>query len=65
MIQVLHKFSPPGLTCNGGVERRLYDQSRLFKGVLLTKVAQELKEPDISWQVKLADTTKHPQIGLE
>ena len=32
---------------------------------MLPKVAEELKEPDIPWQIALADTTKHPQIGLE
>jgi hypothetical protein len=32
---------------------------------VLTKVAEELKEPDIPWQIALADTTKHSQVGLE
>ena len=39
-------FGPPG---NARVERCPQDQLRLFEGVLLTEVAQELKEPDISW----------------
>ena len=32
---------------------------------MLTKVAQELHEPDVSWQVEFPDTTQHPQVGLE
>jgi hypothetical protein len=32
---------------------------------VLTKVAEELKEPDIPWQIALADPTKHPEVGLE
>jgi len=31
----------------------------------LAKVPQELKEPDIPWQVEFTDTTKHSQVGLE
>src|SRR4030095_3283853 len=36
-----------------------------FKGVLLTKVAQELKEPDVAGEVGFAETSEHPQIRLE
>ena len=43
MIQVLHKFSPPGLPCNGGVERRSQDQFGLLECSLVPKVPQELK----------------------
>lgn len=60
MVYTLHKFSSPSLTCNGGVERRPYDQFRLFKGILLTKVAQELKEAQIAWQIRFAEAPKHP-----
>jgi hypothetical protein len=32
---------------------------------VLTKVAQELKEPEIPWQVQFAHATKYPQVGLQ
>src|SRR5215470_169187 len=32
---------------------------------MLTKVAQELKEPNVPWEVELADTPEHPQVGFE
>ena len=44
MVQALHKCTPPGPGGNGRVERRPQDQLRLFEGVLLTKVPEELKE---------------------
>ena len=65
MVYTPHKFSSPSLTCNSGVKRRPYDQLRLFTGVLLTKVAQELKEPDVAREVGFAETSEHPQIRLE
>src|SRR5215472_14391594 len=65
MIQVLHKFSPPGLPCNGGVERRSQDQFGLLECSLVPKVPQELKEPHVPWQVALTEATKHPQVRLE
>src|SRR4030095_1255828 len=37
----------------------------LLKRRQLMKVAQELKEAHIPWQVGFADTPKHPQIGLQ
>jgi len=32
---------------------------------VLTEVPEELKEPDIPWQVELAHATKDPQVRLE
>ena len=65
MVQASDKLSLSGSARHRWVEGRIQDHLGLFKGVLLTKIAQELKEPDVSWQVELADTTKHPQIRLE
>src|SRR5215831_78335 len=65
MVYTLHKFSSPSLTCNGGVERRPYDQLRLFNGILLTKVSQELKEADVAREVGFAEASKDPQVRLE
>jgi hypothetical protein len=65
MVYTLHKFSSPSLTCNGGIERRPYEQLRLCKGVLLTKVAQEWKEADVAREVGFAEASKDPQVRLE
>src|SRR6266571_4181647 len=65
MVQELDKLSSSGPAGNGGVERRPQDQLRLFAGVLLTKVPQELKESNITRQVELAEATEHAQVGLE
>src|SRR6266571_7639834 len=65
MVQELDKLSSSGPAGNGGVERRPQDQLRLFEGVLLTKVPQELKESDITRQIELAEATEHAQVGLE
>jgi hypothetical protein len=43
----------------------LQDQLRLLECVLVPNVPQELKKPEVPWQVDLADATKHPQVGLE
>src|SRR5919108_4319149 len=65
MVQVLHKFTPPGPGGHGRVSRCPQDQLRLSEGILLTNVAQELKELDVPWEVELADTPKDPQVGFE
>src|SRR5262245_50719851 len=33
--------------------------------MVLTKVAEELKEPDVPWQIELADPMKPPEVGFE
>src|SRR6266446_3697647 len=43
----------------------MQDQFGLLERGLLTKVPQELKEPDVPWQIELADAAKHAQIGLQ
>ena len=43
----------------------MQDQRGLLERILGPKVPQELKEPDIPWQVALAHTPKHPEVGLE
>src|SRR5215510_984206 len=65
MVQAPNKFTPPGPGGHGRVERCPQDQLRLFEGVLLTKVPQELKESDITRQIELAEATEHAQVGLE
>ena len=65
MVQRPDKFSPPRFAGNGRVQRRIQDHLRLLKRRQLTKVAQELKEPDIPWQVGFAHATKHVKIRLE
>src|SRR5215831_17740493 len=65
MVQAPNKFTPPGPGGHGRVERRPPDQLRLFEGVLLTKVPQELKESNITRQIELAEATEHAQVGLE
>src|SRR6266702_1216211 len=65
MVYASDKISLAGSARNGWLQRRLEDHCGLFKGVLLTKVAQELQEPNIPRQVGFAHTTKHAQIRLE
>jgi hypothetical protein len=55
-------FGPPG---NGGFQRRSQDEFGLLTGVVLTNVAQELKEPDVPRQVAFTHAAEHAQIRLE
>ena len=59
MVKTLDKFSLFGPACYGGISGRLQDQFGLLAGILMPKVAQELKEPNIPWQVAFTDTPKH------
>jgi len=43
----------------------LQDPFGLLARIPLTKVPQELKEPEVSRQVRFADTTKHLEVRLE
>ena len=43
----------------------MQDQFGLLERGLLTKVPQELKEPNVPWQIQLADAAKHSEVGLE
>src|SRR5215510_9306062 len=65
MVQALHKFTPLSPPGNGRIECRLQDQFGLLERIPLTKVPQELKEPDIPWQVAFTDTPEHSEVGLE
>ena len=65
MVKALHKFSLPGSAGNGWIARGLHDQLRLLECIPLTHVPQELKEPEVSWQIEFADATKHPTVRLE
>jgi hypothetical protein len=42
----------------------MQDQFGLLERGLLTKVPQELKEPNVPWQIQLADAAKHSEVGL-
>jgi hypothetical protein len=52
---------------HGWIERGLYDPLGLLKGMLRTEVPPPpaLNDPERPRQVRLAETTKHPQIRLE
>lgn len=65
MVETSDKITLPGLVRNGRIQGRRQNQLRLLEGVLLTKVPQELKEPDVPWQVTFAHATKDPQVRLE
>ena len=43
----------------------MQDEFGLLKRRQLVKVVQELKEPQIPWQVRFADATKYPQVRLQ
>src|SRR5262252_416243 len=43
----------------------MQDHFGLLTRILLPKVAQELKEPHIAWEVDLAEASKHPQVWLQ
>ncbi len=40
MVSTFHKFSSPGLMCNGGVERRPQDHLSLLERILMPNVPQ-------------------------
>jgi hypothetical protein len=65
MVKTADKLPLSRSARNGWVYGCIQDQLGLLKGILLTKVAQELKEPEVPRQVRFAETTKHSQIGLE
>ena len=65
MVDTLDQCSLVGPASKSRSSGRLQEQLRLRKGIVLTKVAQELQAPDGPWQVAFADTTQHPQVGLE
>src|SRR5215217_9583635 len=65
VIKTRDKFPLFGPTGNRGVQGRLQDQCGLLERIQLPKVPEELKESDVPWQVTLAETTEHAQIGLE
>jgi len=65
MVETPDKITLPGLAGNGWVERSIQDHLGLLKGRQLMKVAQELKEAHIPWQVGFDEAPKHPQVRLE
>ena len=65
MVQVPDKIALSGFVRDGRIQRGIQDHLGLLKRRQPVKVAQELKEPDIPWQVGFAHTTKDPQVRLE
>jgi hypothetical protein len=65
MVTARHNISLAGSAGNGWISRRLHDQLRLLERLLGAKGPHELKEAEVARQVRCADTTKHPQEGLE
>src|SRR5215813_10218513 len=65
MVETPDKITLSGLVGNGRVQRCIQDHLGLLKRCQLMKVAQELKEAHIPWQVGFAETPKHPQVRLE
>ena len=65
VVQAPDKITPPRSARDGRIQRRIQDHLSLLKRRQLTKVAEELKEAQITRQVGFADAPKHPQIGLE
>src|SRR5712664_5023603 len=65
MVQASDKLSLSGSARHRWVEGRIQDHLGLFKGVLLTKVAQELTEADVAREVGFAETSKGQQVRLE
>src|SRR5215510_11024874 len=64
-VQAPDKIALSGFARDGRIQRGIQDHLGLLKRRQLVKVAQELKEPDIPWQVGFAHTTKDPQVRLE
>jgi hypothetical protein len=60
VVKTRDKFPLSGSSGNGWFSRRLQDQFGLLEGMLMPKVAQELQELNIPWQVAFIDTPKHP-----
>ena len=65
MVQVSDQLALSGSTRNRGVEGCIQDHLGLLTCIVLTNVPQELKEPDVPWQVELAHAAEHPQVRLE
>jgi hypothetical protein len=65
VVETRDTFSPFGPPGNGGLSRRPQGEFGLLKRVVLAKITQKLKEPDIPWQVVLTHAAKHAQTRLE
>jgi hypothetical protein len=65
MVQTRDEFPLFGPARNGWVQCGIQDHFSLLKRCQVTKVAKELKEPEIPRQVRFADAAKYPQVRLE
>ena len=65
MVQTCDEFPLFGRARNSWIERRIQDHLGLLERRELMPVAQELKEPHITRQIRFAHAPKYPQIGLQ
>jgi hypothetical protein len=65
VVQASDKITRPRSAREGRVQRRIQDALRRLERIELPKVAKELKEAQVARQGRLADASKHPQVGLE
>ena len=65
MVETPDKTTLLGLAGNRRVSRRIQDHLGLLERRQLMKVAQELKEAHIPWQIGFAEAPKHPQERFE
>jgi len=65
MINTLDQFSLFAPAGNDWIEGHQPDQVGRPERMALTKVAQELKELHVSWEVGFAEAPQYPQIGLQ
>ena len=65
MVQTLDKIALSGSAGNGRVQRRIHNHLGLLERRQVIKVAQELEESHLPWQMRFAEAPKHPQVRLE
>src|SRR5215475_1209282 len=65
MVETPDKITLSGSAGNGWVQRRIQNHLGLLERRQLMKVAQELEESHIPWQIHFADASKHAQVGLQ
>ena len=65
MVKTSDKFTPLGSARNDWLSGRLQNELGLLERILVAKVPQELKEPQVPRYVTLAEATKPPQVRLQ
>jgi hypothetical protein len=61
----LDKIALSGSAGNGRVQHCIQNHLGLLERCQLMKVAQELEESHIPWQIRFAEASKHAQVGLQ